>query len=732
MTESKNTEVFGVEVCYERSCLRSLQRVPERVTTAFIGMTSKIMIDSKTNGLHVEPIEGARDRTMKSVRLTKGYRAVGSLQGRTMLFLHVDEHDKAYSWARGRTVSYDRQTSRIRIVEAETHEQDREAGAAKASFRQPGLFDKFDDRTLVEVGIDADEVWRVREIVSEADLHAREERFDATSYDILCALYVGYDPSEVRDVILGARHGASVDRPTEEGSLGEIMKRDQGLATIFVPKNEEEMARILESDLPGWRVFLHPDQRRFAYRDYNGPALVRGGAGTGKTVVAMHRARHLADRIAEDSSRAGERVLVTTYTKNLARDIEGNLMTLCPEHLEERGARIEVCNLDAWVVDYLKRRGFKREIVYGPHDRTVKDIWDEVLEDMAVPDGLSPAFVLDEWAQVIQAKGIETRQDYFKTSRTGRGTPLDRRKRAELWQVFETVRARMNQNDLVERDDAFREAIALLRRKDDALPYAAVVMDEAQDMGEQAFRLVAEIAKGSSDPGNAIFMVGDAHQRIYRHRASMSACGIDIRGRSRKLRLNYRTSDAIRRWAVSVMEGVEVDDLDEGLDSLKGYRSLFSGPDPELEGVASQEAELDLIALHVETMPEDVSQSSICVLARTNRLVGAIEEHLKERGLQVVRIAEGKVDPRDKGVRVATMHRAKGLEFDTIFMAGMNAETIPPPAALNSAVDPAGRRQAIEQERSLVHVAATRAKRRLHVSWNGEPSELLPSLKVHR
>ena len=182
-------------------------------------------------------------------------------------------------------------------------------------------------------------------------------------------------------------------------------------------------------------------------------------------------------------------------------------------------------------------------------------------------------------------------------SRVGRGTALDRKKRAALWPIFKTVRARMTEAGLATLDDAYREAINLIgRRGKDWLPYSAVVVDEAQDMGEQAFRLVREVAQArESGERNSIFIAGDAHQRIYNRRASLHACGIDVRGRSRRLRLNYRTSENIRAWAVSVLEGVEVDDLDEDLDTLSGYRSLMNGPDPEIFSATTRDEEFSEI-----------------------------------------------------------------------------------------------------------------------------------------
>lgn len=713
--------LYNIQVTYEKSCLKSLQKLAPDVSANFFDMTLKIMADSKTNGLHVEPIQGAEDASMRSVRMDRGMRAIGSLQGSTMVFLHVNTHDKAYRWAKGRRVSLDPTTRRIRVVEAVV---EREPASEKQpepdqAMAQAGLFDQVEDDALRSLGLGDGEIGRARRIVNEADLDALDGEIDETSHEILTALAMGYAPSDIPALISG-----NTATPMPE-TVEDFVHSDEGRATIFVPESEAELRRVLEGDLAGWRTFLHPEQRRLAYRDYNGPALVRGGAGTGKTVVAMHRAKHLADQIANDPARSDERVLFTTFTVNLARDIEANLKTLCPEHVAGPKPRIEVKNLDAWVGEYLRRRNFDRKIVYYVGDRDVKEIWQEVIEGADIPEGLTPEFLRNEWTQVVQAQGVETKGAYFKASRAGRGTPLDRKKRARIWPIFEAFRARMRDEGLAEPDDAYREAIAMLAHSGNTLPYAAVVLDEAQDMGEQAFRLVSAIASGVDGARNSLFMVGDAHQRIYDRKASLSACGINVRGRSRRLRLNYRTSDEIRRWAVSVLEGMAVDDLDDEADSLRGYRSSFLGPDPELVSASSPEEELSGIIDAVRALPDG---TSVCVLARINSRVDAIANGLEAAGLATVRLRDGRSDDHDiAGVRVATMHRSKGLEFDAVFLASVNAGIVPPNSAMRTAVDPAGKREAMERERSLVHVAATRAKTVLRVSWFGEPSKILPA-----
>ena len=713
-------------VSYDIGCMKSLRKLPDKVAIRFMDMMTRYMSDPTGKGLNLETVEGAKDNAVKSLRVDQGYRAIAFEMGRDIMFVHVNEHDKAYRWAFRRRVKLDPDTNRIRVIE----ELDASTAQAEAPApSEPRLFAEVADKRLRALGVAEEELTAIRALTTIEALEAAEEDFDPLTYQILYALAAGYSDEEVY-ALTGVEEDPeeAPKKRSPDPTFDQLIETDESRQTIFIPENEAELRRVFEEGLEGWRIFLHPEQRKIAYRDYNGPAMVRGGAGTGKTVVAMHRANHLADQIENDPARAGQRVLLTTFTTSLAHDIEANLRTLCPEHLDARPPRIEVINLDRWVSQFLKRKNFERKVAFfGEARDRLDEIWQEVFDDHKLPDGLSEPFVRAEWAQIIQAKGLTDRQSYLKVSRAGRGTPLDRRKRAALWDVFEDYRARMTSEGLAEPDDAYREATEILSASAPNLPYAAVIVDEAQDMGEQAFRLIrAIVPETPASDQNSLFIVGDAHQRIYARRASMTSCGINVRGRSRRLRLNYRTTQEIRAWAVSVLEGVNVDDLDEGTDSLRGYVSLMHGVSPELVRCASEAEELEGLAVWVRALPQDQIQlSDVGVLCARRHDFKRVENALRAAGIETVILQAGPDDRSVPGVRITTMHRAKGLEFFAVAIPFLAETTFPPAAALNAAVDDADRDDIIIQSRSLLHVAATRAKRALRISWSGEPTSLV-------
>jgi superfamily I DNA/RNA helicase len=311
---------------------------------------------------------------------------------------------------------------------------------------------------------------------------------------------------------------------------------------------------------------------------------------------------------------------------------------------------------------YLRRKNYPHRIVYGLQ----KDLWSTALALAPSALGLDESFYADEWSQVITAQGIETLDDYRRASRTGRGTVLTRAKRDQIWPVFEEYRLQLSSQRLKDADDAFRDAAALLTAQDER-PFAAIVIDETQDFGPQALKLLrAMVAPGQND----LFFVGDGHQRIYnRHRASMGKCGINIQGRSRKLYLNYRTTEEIRRVAVALLEGREIDDMDGGADNNRLYKSLSHGPVPETVELPSPDAGVRLAIDRVTgwLREPEMAGGTICVMTPTKMLRGAVADGLASAQVPVSVIETESADTASaEAVRVSTMHRAKGLEFERV------------------------------------------------------------------
>lgn len=514
--------------------------------------------------------------------------------------------------------------------------------------------------------------------------------------------------------------------------------------SFVVVQGEADLKRILDAPLEQWRVFLHPSQRLYAEHDYHGPFRLLGGAGTGKTVVAMHRAKRLAARLLRNGSR--QKVLFTTYSRNLATDIASNLKLICtPDEFNT----IDVVNLDKLVKDLLTGHGYSGEIWYDgspDHGNDLDAAWRKAITSIGVNDSkLTVSFFKSELSQVIVPQQVRNTADYMRVLRKGRGTKLNRAQKLAVWKVVETYRRIMQANNAYDVDTAMQNVVSLLTQGDMPRKYAHVVVDEGQDFSTPAYRVIrALVDEGDND----IFIVGDAQQRIYGHIAVLSKCGIRIQGRARKLRINYRTTEQIRSAADSIfrssgadvadsvfaaVHGIEdaspattFDDLDGGESPTGDSRSLMSGPVPEARRFASQSDEMDAVrewiyglcgtaedAASDESDGGRVDPRNVCVVARSRYCIDQWYKTLDD-GLPygVYRLGRDAENRQRQGIRIATMHRVKGLEFDYVVVVDVNDGVCPPKPALQSAgADSAALNEIYREERSLIYVAMTRAKK---------------------
>jgi superfamily I DNA/RNA helicase len=393
----------------------------------------------------------------------------------------------------------------------------------------------------------------------------------------------------------------------------------------------------------------------------------------------------------------------------LAEDVRLQIASITTPAEREK---IDVINIDQWALSVLRRAGYRNELLFDAVKR--RELWDRALTRKPGEAQYPDPFYQAEFERVVLPQGCESVDDYLRASRIGRGRQLSRAARRDLWPVFAEYRAQLRSANLREPEEAYRDALAILKRERLALGIHAVVVDEAQDLSPQALALLrVAVPEGTND----MFIVGDAHQRIYRHKVVFSHVGIDVRGRSRKLRVNYRTTDEIRKWAVAQLANCSIDDLDGQPDSLIGYRSLSHGPVPEVPVSATRAEERSVIVAAIRRLLDDGAKpQSICVVARTNGEAIEYAQWLKEIGHETLRLDRTTPDDQDRaGVRVATMHRVKGLEFDAVILAGYRT---PEHYAeeYGSEEDAGVLQDSVTSERCLLHVAATRAKRFLMVS----------------
>lgn len=694
----------NTKVAISADFLNAFAALPRQIQGKVTEFMNKFRNDPTSPGINYEKLNACQDKKMCSVRIDDTYRGIVVRQPETgvYLLLWVDHHDEAYAWAKNKKCEVNPKTGAIQLYDMIVTPQ------VIPAAQDLMLFSKVSDNDLIELGLPKDMLSFARGIGDAADFYEKQSSFPADAFESLSWLVEGFPVDEVKAFIKQEQEAGKVS-----GSLADALDSPETLKSFVVVEGEEELRRIMAEPLEKWRVFLHPTQRKIVNKNYSGAARVLGGAGTGKTVVAMHRAKHLAADLKDK-----ERILFTTYTANLASDIRDNLRKICT--LEEL-RKIDVINLDAWVAQFLREHGYPAEIVY---DDKVTKIWEDAVATNDFSGEFPVSFYEEEYNRVIVAQEAFSLEKYVKASRTGRGTRLDRKKRIQIWSVFEAYQNMMKEQKSRDINTAMYECRMLLTKSTSETRYKHVIVDEGQDLSVNGFRLLRAIAGEEHD--NDIFIVGDAHQRIYKNKAALSKCGINVRGRSSILRINYRTTEEIRKAAFALLNGISFDDLDDDYDTGDRCQSLTHGKAPQVLRFGNANEEFDAVLKEIKALISGgASAKNICVVARTHKLLDDYIAQFTANGLRCYEIKGNKADDRGlDGIRVATMHRVKGLEFQYIFVVAANMRIIPLASAIDH-TDAVSEQETMTAEKCLLYVALTRAQKGAYISGYGQMSEFL-------
>lgn len=704
----------AVKVAISSDFLTAFARLPRKVQGKVTEFVNKFRNNPTSPGINYEKINAGVDQKMCSVRIDDTYRGIVVRQPETgvYLLLWVDHHDEAYAWAARKRCEVNKETGAIQVFDVQVVEAQENAGdsTASASIAQAALFAAASDDALLKLGVPEVQLPFIRSIVDRESFYRAETSIPHDAYEYLSWLAEGFSVEEVLE--LAAEEKADANANVSE-DLAAALNAPATQKSFVVVEGEDELRRIMAEPLEKWRVFLHPTQRKLVHKEYKGPARVLGGAGTGKTVVAMHRAKYLAGKC--DGQ---QRILMTTFTANLAADIKENLRKICT--LEEL-RRIEVIHLDSWVNQYLKEAGFAARIEYGD---AITRLWEESAGLAGADLPYEVSFYEEEWNRVVVAQEALTLEQYVRANRNGRGTRLDRKKRIQVWKVMECYQNLMKERQVRDINTAMYECSKLVEQSSHRPRYASIVVDEGQDFSDNAYRLIRALA--GEEHNNDIFIVGDSHQRIYRNRPTLSKCGINVRGRSSILKINYRTTEEIRRSAFALLNGISFDDLDEDVDVGDKCQSLTHGMLPIIQNFDNANQEFEYILGEVKRLQGGgVALADICVTARTRNLVNDYIALFTKAGIRSYEIKRDKADDRGlDGVRVATMHRVKGLEFKYVFIVAVNNRIVPLASAINK-TDAVSEAESITAEKCLLYVAMTRAQKGVYLTSYGRASEFL-------
>ncbi len=683
--------------------LTSFASLPKQKQGKATEFFNKFRTNPNSPGINYEKIDEGIDKNICSVRIDDTYRAivVRCPDTNVYMLLWVDHHDEAYAWAKRKKCSINKVTGGVQVFDVQEV-------AVEKQVEKETIFAAYTDDQLIRMGLPEEQIPMIKSIETMDEFYAMKKSIPEDAYEGLEWVAHGFDYDEVIETLY-----EDEAELVKEDDFAAALQSDSSKKSFVIVDGEEELKRIMAEPLEKWRIFLHPTQRKIVNRDYSGPARVLGGAGTGKTVVAMHRAKRLASDLP-----LGKRVLFTTYTRNLADDIRENLRKIASM---DQMKKIEVINLDAWVASFLRDQGYEYNISYGDE---LDKIWDDAIAQAGGSLDYTKNFYIDEWIKVVQAQEAYTKEKYIKASRIGRGLRLDRIKRMKVWGVFEEYMNLMDEKKLRDSEFAMYECRIILEKQFSAGRYESIIVDEGQDLSPSAFRLIRALAGEAHK--NDIFIVGDAHQRIYRNKAILSKCGINVRGRARKLRINYRTTEEIRKYAFGLLKGVSFDDMDEEYDDGDNCQSLTHGEKPVIQKFNTPEEELEFIVKEIKDLEAaGIPRKDICLVARTHKLINGYKDGLRNNGIDVFEITTNKVDDRSRDeVRIATMHRVKGLEFNYIFAAGVNNKALPN-GVRSDFSDDISLEEFETEEKCLLYVALTRARAGAYVTCYGTMSNLI-------
>ena len=677
----------------------SLARLTGEEQKAAKTATFDLQVNPANPGLQLHKLDKAKDHNFWSIRVSRDLRMIVHRTGTSLLLCYVAHHDDAYQWAERRRLETHPKTGAAQLVEVRELVQEITVPKyveVEQPVTKPRVLQGISEGTLLSYGVP-------QEWLADA-LNATE--------DSLLEI-AGHLPAEAAEALLNLATGIRPPLAEVAPVGGDPFEHPDALRRFRVMKNVEELALALDYPWERWAVFLHPAQRKLVEKNFNGPARVAGTAGTGKTIVALHRAAHLA------RSNPQARVLLTTFSEPLANALRAKLRLLL--HSEPRlGERIEVYSMDA-----IGRRLYELNLgkLRIASSSVVRDLMEQASQTVG-GHKFSLRFLTTEWEQVVDGWQLESWEDYRDVVRLGRKTRLKEPQRQLLWSIFEKVRSGLREQGLLTTSGMFN-VLARHYAAGASAPFDFAVVDEAQDISIAQVRFLAAIGAGRP---NGLFFGGDLGQRIFQQPFSWKTAGVDVRGRSTSLKINYRTSHQIRSQADRLLEP-QIADVDGNLEERRGTVSLFNGPQPDIKTYPSTNEESKAVGDWLTHLTKDgIQPHEIALFVRSSAQLDRAKAAAQRAELKY-KILDEHVETTSGHLSVSTMHLAKGLEFRAVGVMACDDEVIPLQERIETVTDESDLEDVYNTERHLLYVACTRARDHLLVTSTEPASEFLEDMR---
>lgn len=680
-------------------CWDKLFELPKNVQLRVRDFQKKFKENPYSTAINLEKIASFEDQNLRTARIDNTYRAIiGVASDETYCLLYIDHHDEAMRWAQHKRFAWNSYTSSFQVTSVAIEEQTVSIPSAPA---EETAFSKYTDEQLLRIGVPEHQLSLVRSIKGYDDLDKAEQDLSSDVFENL--FYLLDEGTDINNIITEVEAG-------KENAGNTSINNKRNFIEIT---DDEELERVIKEGTEKWEIFLHPSQRLLVDKSYGGSVKVTGGGGTGKTVAALHRLKKLAD---EGSAKS---VLYTTYTKTLIRNIS--------ERIGSLGVKTQNCvidNIDKLALDMAKGYGLipanATVLDYGPGSRDSEEIWDHIVADNLSTFGVD--FLKREYLDVVVYNNNKTLEEYYRQSRAGRTQPLNRKQRAEVWALVEQYIAAKKEANQYDRNEIFN-IVANYLNENEIRPFKHVIADEIQDFSNPELRFLRALVAEAPDD---LFLVGDPYQRIYNHRKiAFSQVGINVRGkRSKRLRVNYRTTEEIKKAATNVVNGCSFDDFDGVPESLAGYVSLMHGDKPEYKMFSNRNEEITGILEFIKMCRDNgMEYSDIVIACYFKDSLKPVQDALHRNNIpynNLMNIGTG----NEHGVHLSTFHNMKGLEFKVVILSDVNSRSFPYKHPGFEEMDAVEKRNHLMNQKALMYVAITRAMQKVLITGSGEKAEL--------
>ncbi len=660
---------------------------------------SKFRTNSKSSALNLESISSFKDQSLRTARIDQKYRAILKevTPGELYLLIWIDNHDEAMNWAKNKVIEWNDQTQAYQVFSIDETIIESPTSEIQKEYR---FMDLYNHNDLLKIGVPEVLIPSVLKINDFDGLEKLESYLPIDIFENLFYLLDGANLDTLQaDIIDGLNSENSINSKNNARSFIELT-------------DDEILNEALQGSLHKWKYYLHPSQSAYVYGNFKGSVKLSGGAGTGKTVAALHRLKYLTEYKTDSKP-----ILFTTFTKELSE----NLKSLADD-LEIPANTYTIENIDALAFRLAQELNLIKSIdrVFGMNAvKSSAEVWEQVLEENL--SSYDEEFLKEEFEEVILVQNIQNLTDYLRASRIGRGKAISKKQRLEVWKLIELFLEKKEQRNLYYKEEIYNKVGAYLKLNNDRI-FSHIIVDELQDFSNVELNFIRSL---TSEKENDLFLVGDPLQNIYSRKINFSKANINIRGnRSKRLRINYRTTEEIKNLALAIISDEQYDNFDGEVEEKSGYLSLFHGQKPIYKLYNSKSEELETIANEINTLiQEGIHYNEIVIAARIKDSVNDFRNHLHK--LNIPFVDKHLLNNKKEGIRLSTFHGLKGLEFKHVFLVDVNERTLPKIPYDFTSLSKDEQIQIIKTEKSLFYVAASRAVQRLMITGVGKGSEII-------